>query len=34
MYIESLTTVYRNNVKDWNLKYERLTSMVVPRSSV
>ncbi|KAL1952181.1 hypothetical protein VTO73DRAFT_1330 [Trametes versicolor] len=29
-----LVAVPKNNVKDWNLKYERLTSMVVPRSSV
>ncbi|OJT14372.1 V-type proton ATPase subunit C 1, partial [Trametes pubescens] len=29
-----LVAVPKNNVKDWNLKYERLTPMVVPRSSV
>ncbi|KAI0359182.1 ATPase V1 complex subunit C [Trametes cingulata] len=29
-----LVAVPRNLVKDWNAKYERLTSMVVPRSSV
>lgn len=28
-----LVAVPRNNVKDWLAKYERLTSMVVPRSS-
>ncbi|KAI0768501.1 ATPase V1 complex subunit C [Trametes elegans] len=29
-----LVAVPKNLVKEWNLKYERLTSMVVPRSSV
>ncbi|KAJ8481111.1 hypothetical protein ONZ51_g6215 [Trametes cubensis] len=29
-----LVAVPKNLVKDWNMKYERLTSMVVPRSSV
>lgn len=28
-----LVAVPKNNVKDWQTKYERLTSMVVPRSS-
>jgi len=33
-YMETvLVAVPKNNVKDWNLKYERLSSMVVPRSS-
>jgi len=27
------TFIYRNNFNDWNLKYEKLTDMVVPRSS-
>ncbi|KZW02017.1 ATPase, V1 complex, subunit C [Exidia glandulosa HHB12029] len=33
-YMETvLVAVPKNAVKDWNLKYERLASMVVPRSS-
>ncbi|KAJ7932639.1 hypothetical protein B0H13DRAFT_1701601 [Mycena leptocephala] len=33
-YLETLlVAVPRTNVKDWNSKYERLSSMVVPRSS-
>ncbi|KAJ7293344.1 hypothetical protein C8J57DRAFT_23403 [Mycena rebaudengoi] len=33
-YLETLmVAVPKNNVKDWNSKYERLSSMVVPRSS-
>lgn len=33
-YLETLlVAVPKNNVKDWQAKYERLTSMVVPRSS-
>lgn len=33
-YLETLlVAVPKNNVKDWQSKYERLTSMVVPRSS-
>lgn len=31
--ILSLKGSSRANVKDWNSKYERLTTMVVPRSS-
>lgn len=34
-YLETLlVAVPQNQIKDWNLKYERLTSMVVPRSSM
>ncbi|KAJ1018031.1 hypothetical protein NDA16_004900 [Ustilago loliicola] len=33
-YLETLlVAVPKNNVKDWQAKYERLTAMVVPRSS-
>ncbi|TKY90252.1 hypothetical protein EX895_000250 [Sporisorium graminicola] len=33
-YLETLlVAVPKNNVKDWQARYERLTSMVVPRSS-
>ncbi|PWO00920.1 putative VMA5-H+-ATPase V1 domain 42 kd subunit, vacuolar [Tilletiopsis washingtonensis] len=33
-YLETLlVAVPKNNLKDWQAKYERLTSMVVPRSS-
>ena len=33
-YLETLlVAVPKNNVKDWQTRYERLTSMVVPRSS-
>ncbi|KAJ9475277.1 V-type proton ATPase subunit C [Pseudozyma hubeiensis] len=33
-YLETLlVAVPKNNVKDWQAKYERLTNMVVPRSS-
>ncbi|KZS96147.1 ATPase V1 complex subunit C, partial [Sistotremastrum niveocremeum HHB9708] len=34
-YLETvLVAIPNNNVKDWSAKYERLASMVVPRSSV